>query len=467
VLGFHRLSSSRRFLIPVDQNGSRKLGKQFDMASPNNTIVTSPGAVITDALGNHWAMRNGQVIVNGVADLSTANVLILAYENGMVWQMNNDRLWWSKSSPSAAWGPAFGTTVSPLMGIAAADNTVIASSHSAAVTDANGDHWTITASGQVAVNGIIDRTTARVVALAYEKNIIWQENADGLWWSKINSAAQWSPPFGSSTSPVPTGSLQIMSFDLPAQAPNGLRQILQTAKINDQGDVVGTASLLTPVGKSAGSISFSHRGGASTQTMPAGFDASGINDAGQIVGYEGILNSSGGVNPVSAPGSATVVVRGENNQTQLIGTYLSAGSAHGFIDTNGVFTNVDAPLSLGSTSPEAVNDLGQIVGTFSDTVGEHGFLYANGKYTVIDIANTIFVHPTGITDAGEIVGTYIKAVGTKAIDHGFIDIGGTVQTFDIAGSTQTSITGVNNRGQLVGWSDDLAGRHAFVATPTA
>jgi probable HAF family extracellular repeat protein len=438
------------------------------IASPNNTIITSPGAVITDSFGNRWTIQNGRVVVNGIVDQATARVVILAYENGKVWQMNADRLWWSKSSPSAAWGPAFGTIISPLVGVAAADNTVIAGGGPpAAFSDRNEDRWAITAGGQVTVNGVVDRTTSRVIALAYEKGVIWQENADGVWWSKTNSAAQWSPRFGTPVSPVPTGSFRIQSFDLPAHAPDGLRQTLVALKINDRGDIVGSANLLTPVGKSAGPISFSYHGGAFTETMPAGFIANGINDSGQVAGFGGLLNVSGAIIPVSGPGGAPTELGGENNQHQIIGTYSASGSTHGFIEKNGTFTNVDVPQSLGSTSPEAVNDLGQIVGTFSNTIGEHGFLYDHGKYTTIDIANAIFVLPDGITDAGEIVGTYIKAAGIKAIDHGFLDVRGKLQAFDVAGATQTSITGVNNRGQIVGWFDDSTGRHAFVGSPTA
>ena len=63
-------------------------------------------------------------------------------------------------------------------------------------------------------------------------------HAAGLWWSKANAAGQWSPPMGTSASPVPTGPLVIRPFDLPPLAPDGFRQTLQTAKINDLGDMV-------------------------------------------------------------------------------------------------------------------------------------------------------------------------------------------------------------------------------------
>jgi hypothetical protein len=95
-------------------------------ASPNNTIVTAGLATITDKFGNVWGITTlGQVSVNGVPDQTSAHVVTLAYENGEVWQMNASRLWWGKTSPTAAWSPAYGTSVSPLVGVASTNNTVI------------------------------------------------------------------------------------------------------------------------------------------------------------------------------------------------------------------------------------------------------------------------------------------------------------------------------------------------------
>ncbi|MBN8898693.1 MAG: hypothetical protein J0H35_10990, partial [Rhodospirillales bacterium] len=66
-----------------------------------------------------------------------------------------------------------------------------------------GNKWTITSGGQVAVNGVVDATTARVTVLAYEKGLVWQENADKLWWSKSKPTDAWGPAAGTTTSPIP------------------------------------------------------------------------------------------------------------------------------------------------------------------------------------------------------------------------------------------------------------------------
>jgi hypothetical protein len=82
-------------------------------ASPDNTLILSPGLPITDAKGNAWSMINGHVAVNGVIDTTTSRVTELAYEKGKIWLQNADHLWWNKSKPADAWGPPNGTPVDP------------------------------------------------------------------------------------------------------------------------------------------------------------------------------------------------------------------------------------------------------------------------------------------------------------------------------------------------------------------
>ncbi len=86
------------------------------VASASGSIVTGGEATgqITDASGNAWSISGGQVTLNGVADPTTANVIELAYVDGMVWQENASQLWWSKTLPSDPWGPPYGTATDPV-----------------------------------------------------------------------------------------------------------------------------------------------------------------------------------------------------------------------------------------------------------------------------------------------------------------------------------------------------------------
>jgi serralysin len=86
-------------------------------ASPDNTVVTTAGPAIIDGHGNSWTLTaGGQVAVNGTADATTSSVVELAYEKGVIWQENSNKLWWSKTQPTDAWGPAAGTATSPVPG---------------------------------------------------------------------------------------------------------------------------------------------------------------------------------------------------------------------------------------------------------------------------------------------------------------------------------------------------------------
>lgn len=70
------------------------------------------------------------------------------------------------------------------------------------ITDSVGTVWTLTAGGQVAINGVPDATTGSVIELAYVNHLLWQENANNLWW--FNSAGTWLPTGGTSASPLTT-----------------------------------------------------------------------------------------------------------------------------------------------------------------------------------------------------------------------------------------------------------------------
>jgi predicted esterase len=208
--------------------------------SANDTTVKAGStAAITDAAGNTWTITTGaQVAVNGAADTTTARVTELAYVGGKIYQENADNLWWSETSPTSGW--VGGTATSPLPATPtttptptktptptptgtpkptpSANDTVVKAGTSAAITDAAGNKWTITAGAQVAVNGTTDTTTARVTELAYVGGKIYQENADNLWWSETSPTSGWVG--GTSTSPLPAGVPTSTPTSTPSTTPH-------------------------------------------------------------------------------------------------------------------------------------------------------------------------------------------------------------------------------------------------------
>jgi len=90
----------------------------------------------------------------------------------------------------------------PPPGAVSADNTVVAAGSSASIIDRDGNAWTVTGSGQVAVNGAVDTGTSNVLTIAFKNGKVWQENAEHRWWSKASADAGWGPINGLSTPPV-------------------------------------------------------------------------------------------------------------------------------------------------------------------------------------------------------------------------------------------------------------------------
>ena len=125
---------------------------------------------------------------------------VLAQKSEPMQSSNNTLIKPSQSKASAAAPSTSGVTQNnTVLGVAAAYGPI------GSIVDASGNAWSIT-NGQVAVNGVVDTTTANVTELAYVNGRIWQENSNGLWWSKTAPSSAWTG--GSTTNPV-TGSFYI------------------------------------------------------------------------------------------------------------------------------------------------------------------------------------------------------------------------------------------------------------------
>lgn len=165
-------------------------------ASPNGTYQTGPGASVTGAQGVVYAINgNGQITVNGKLDPTTARVDALGFFNGQVWQKNDYNLWFRKTSALAAWVnfPPSGGNPMPVPG-AANDQAITAGGGPLynQLYDTHGNLWQSNAAGQVVIDGRMDATTARVVAMKLVNGTIWQKNADGNWYSKMKPSDAWT-----------------------------------------------------------------------------------------------------------------------------------------------------------------------------------------------------------------------------------------------------------------------------------
>jgi hypothetical protein len=73
------------------------------------------------------------------------------------------------------------------------------------IGDKDGNSWTLVGSAgsyQVAVNGVTDSTTSKVVSLTYVNKQVWQKNVNNMYWGKTDPSATWLPTNGQSSLPT-------------------------------------------------------------------------------------------------------------------------------------------------------------------------------------------------------------------------------------------------------------------------
>src|SRR5436189_37274 len=99
---------------------------------------------------------------------------------------------------------------------------------------------------------------------------------------------------------------------------------------------------------------------------------------------------------------------GINNAGQIVGIYSAGNGTHGFLLSGGTYTTIDDPLATNGNGAQAINDRGQIVGSYTNATGSHGFLLSGGVYTTLDdpVTGARNTRAFGVNNAGQIVGSY-------------------------------------------------------------
>jgi probable HAF family extracellular repeat protein len=170
--------------------------------------------------------------------------------------------------------------------------------------------------------------------------------------------------------------------------------------INDAGTIVGAVSTHAFLDVNGVITPFDAPGFVSTT-------ARGINSFGQIVGYAtdasgkatGFIDTDGHFTSISVPGSSSTYAYRITNSGEVVGYWTDAtGQESGFIYKGGNFQIMNVPGSL-DTLLYGANDVGQMVGSFVDSAGTHGFLYSDGVFTDFDAPDTL---PTRGTFARDI-----------------------------------------------------------------
>ena len=313
-------------IVPLDAAPSDASGTPTPTPTPsaNDTVVTGTTGTIVDASGNTWTISSGgQVAVNGVADATTAGVVELAYVNGTIWQENASKLWWGETQPNASWAPAAGTATSPLPAAptptASPNDTMVLAGATTAIADASGNRWTIAASGQVAVNGAIDATTANVTQLVYANKEVWQQNASNLWWVKSSPAASWVS--GADPLPAPvviapgTASATVTQSQVSIAATTGSHMLF----LSGSGDIVSL---------SGGTDTVTDPGGGNTYILPVAGKGT-VAFAGNILSIGDTLDLKTALAATKWTGSATTLSKFLTVTDSAAGATLSVSTTSG------------------------------------------------------------------------------------------------------------------------------------------
>jgi hypothetical protein len=181
--------------------------------------------------------------------------------------------------------------------------------------------------------------------------------------------------------------------------------------------------------------------------------------------------------PNNTPLAAFTSASGINDAGQIVGSYLDSSLVpHGFLLSGGTYTTIDPPgtlaTSVGGSGLAGINNAGQMVGLYADTTGNvHGFLDNAGTFTPIDDPSApagAQTRLTGISNAGAMVGNYSVGAPGSGVTTGFSLVGSTFTTIqdpnEIAGDGGTFVSGINSSGDIVGLYNfaNQADSHGFL-----
>jgi len=274
----------------------------------------------------------------------------------------------------------------------------------------------------------------------------------------------------------------LTNLGAPAGLPNGFNRV-RPFGINDSGAIVG--GIYTSAGEWP-ARAFVHRNGSYTvlpllHPADLGGVAIGINDRGEVVGFDRASNHKTQGWRWSDGAYATLPVRGANTvavginssgtivgyrsvnfiQRLLAGQFRRSGQM-GYVLSHGTTQYLNGPV-------HAINDLGVAAGastSFGHVMTTRSKSDAVATVFKDGVATWILSLPSaafGINSAGDVIGSYRAESGSRAFTWN-----SNAGAFDItpAGYRSAVAAAINNRGDILGYGETASGApQDFLLTP--
>lgn len=207
--------------------------------------------------------------------------------------------------------------------------------------------------------------------------------------------------------------------------------------------------------------------------------ATAVNNAGQVVGYTQITGmdqpfswTTGTVTWLGLFGGFAGQASGINDAGQVVGNIAGLPGGHEADATlwaNGTITNLGSTLG-GLNSASGINSSGQVVGTSnvgsnscSPSGGENAFIWSGGAISSLDPSTSVNSVATAINDAGDAVGYVQSSLVSACASQAALFAGGsTIILPQLPGGDSSTVTvanAINTAGQIVGYmfTPDVAG----------